>query len=957
MSARYKQSLAGPWELIFGTDHTEKSQAYKDNIFLGDRTSVSTHHDWKYDPSEIRTDELPDNADVEGLVELPGSIQAQGFGHPSGMDSQWIGNLADRSFFEDDEFARYRTTGAFQLPYWLTPTHRYIGVVFFRKTIHIPPEALKGLVWLVLERVHWVSALWIDGKFIGSNDSLSVPHEYRLPECIDPGDHEIVIRVDNRIVHKVGTNAHSVSDHTQGNWNGIIGAIELCTRNLVRIIQVRSVPNVLRRSFLLEITVQNDTPLAEVVDVRTQYSQSPTTTVAGPGRHRCYHEVVMGHDAPLWDEHGPNVVELAVELYSGDDVVDTHIVLTGLREVYSSDQGLIINGSPLFLRGTLECAVFPRLGFPPTDSGEWERICTVVKSWGLNHLRFHSWCPPEAAFVAADRAGVYLQIECPSWANQGAVIGENPAFDTWLFQEAERIIDHYGNHPSFILMAYGNEPAGRIEDFLGLWVRYWKNTDGRRLYTSGAGWPIIPESDFHNIPEPRIHTWGAGLSSRINSSPPETRTDYSSWVERLDKPIISHEIGQWCAFPDFSEEEKYDGPLRAGNFLIFRERLAERGMIHQAKDFLFSSGRLQVLCYKEEIESALRTPGMGGFQLLGLSDFPGQGTALVGVLNAFWESKGYVEADEFRQFCGPFVLLAGFERRIFAWDETCTVEIGVRNATGLAHSSLRISWLLECKDTTAALSGKVEISDIPIGLSWAHSVTLDLSSVASQAVYVDAIASKAVFSLSVDGVDVQNSWDLWIYPPPPSADVPERIAVETELSSQLLEEVEGGRRIILCVASDSVRNNVIPGFSSVFWNTAWTEGQAPHTLGIHTNPLHPALAQFPTECHTNWQWWELLHERPVLVCDDLPMDEDPLVQMIDTWFRGHRLAMAVEIAVGTGSILVTTMDLTRNLSQRLVARQMRLSLQDYLNSEQIDASCTLSRQAFVTWLDAQGREL
>ena len=260
----------------------------------------------------------------------------------------------------------------------------------------------------------------------------------------------------------------------------------------------------------------------------------------------------------------------------------------------------------------------------------------VIKAHGLNHIRFHSWCPPEAAFVAADEEGVYFQVECGLWAT----FGKENGVEEWLERETERIVRAFGNHPSFVMLAHGNEPHGDHVGFLKNWVNKWQAKDRRRLYTSGAGWPVIPESDYHSMYEPRIQRWGEELKSRINAQPPATTADYSAWVEKYDAPIVSHEIGQWCAYPNFAEIEKYTGFLKAKNFELFRESLAAHHMGDQANDFLMASGKLQTICYKEDIESALRTPGFGGFQLLDLHDFPGQGTALVGVVDAFWEPKG-----------------------------------------------------------------------------------------------------------------------------------------------------------------------------------------------------------------------------------------------------------------------------------------------------------------------------
>ncbi len=341
-------------------------------------------------------------------------------------------------------------------------------------------------------------------------------------------------------------------------------------------------------------------------------------------------------------------------------------VTFGMREFKTKGTQFTINGRPLFLRGTLECAIFPKTGYPPTDTASWMRIYRIARAHGLNHLRFHSWCPPEAAFIAADHAGFYLHVECSSWANSGtsgSTIGDGKPLDQYLYDESNRMIRAYGNHPSFCMMLYGNEPAGINQaKWLADFVTYWKNKDPRRLYSSGAGWPLLPETDFNSTPDPRIQGWGEGLNSIINAQPP--KTDYD-WTEKLvgsNKPTVSHEIGQWCVYPDFKEIEQYTGVLKARNFEIFQESLRQHGMEKLADSFLLASGKLQTLCYKADIEAALRTPGFAGFQLLDLHDFPGQGTALVGVLNPFWGCKGYVTPQEYSRFCNTTVPLYGFPK-------------------------------------------------------------------------------------------------------------------------------------------------------------------------------------------------------------------------------------------------------------------------------------------------------
>lgn len=284
------------------------------------------------------------------------------------------------------------------------------------------------------------------------------------------------------------------------------------------------------------------------------------------------------------------------------------------------------------------------------DEAAWRHVFGVIRDHGFNHVRYHSWCPPEAAFKVADEMGFFLQVECGIWANQGATIGNGEQVDRWLYEETERIIACYGHHPSFVLLAHGNEPAGAHHvSFLRKWVQHFRGKgDHRHLITAAACYPAIDENQYQNPSGIQQHGWGGGLNSAINSHPPSTDFDYRGKVESFPVPSISHEIGQWCAYPDFREIARYTGLLRAKNFEIFRETLEANGLGSLAGDFLAASGALQVLCYRHEFEAQLRTRGLGGFVVLDLRDFPGQGTALVGMLNAFWESKGYLKPENFK---------------------------------------------------------------------------------------------------------------------------------------------------------------------------------------------------------------------------------------------------------------------------------------------------------------------
>jgi hypothetical protein len=881
---------------------------------------------------------------LAGSASLPGTLTGQGIGDPVTLATPWIGQIVDRSFFTEPEYEAYRQQGRIRVPFWLQPERYYSGAAWYQSDIDIPADWEGRRIVLKLERPHWQTLVALDGTVVGSNDSLSTPHEYDLGTRLVRGPHVLTIRVDNSLVVDIGVNSHSISDHTQGNWNGIVGRMTIEAAAPVWIDDLQVFPDVPGKAVRVVGRIGNVTGRAGQGQVRLAAQRTDAATAdavppllvpvswnaAGGAFEARY---LLGAGAVTWDEFSPALYRLSASL---PDAGSAKTVTFGLRDIGTAGTQFTVNGRRTFLRGTLECAIFPKTGHPPTDVASWERILRIAKAHGLNHLRFHSWCPPEAAFEAADRVGVYYYVEAASWANQSTRLGVGLPVDDWVRRETDRILRAYGNHPSFVLMSQGNEPGGRDTEYLARWVTDNRVRDPRRLYTGAAGWPQIPENQFHVAPDPRVQAWGAGLTSRINAKPPETRTDYRDYIAARPVPVVSHEIGQWCVYPKLDEVAKYTGYLKAKNFEIFAERLRAHHLEGQASDFLMASGKLQTLCYKEDIESALRTPGMAGFELLDLHDFPGQGTALVGVLDPFWDSKGYVTPDAYRRFAGPTVPLARLDCRVFTTADILTADIEVAHFGAAPIERVAARWRLAGESGLVAAEGVLPVTTIPVGTG-----TL----LGHLRIPLGRLPAPRRYSLVVSVPGGENDWDVWVYPP--RVDVSARgVLVTPGLDDAALQRLSSGGRVLLTIPPDRVRNDearpVKLGFSSIFWNTAWTGRQAPTTLGVLVDPAHPAFRAFPTEFCSNWQWWYLVTRAGAMIVDALPADLRPIVQVIDDWFTARKLALAFEARVNGGRLLVTSIDLERGIDQNIVARQFRASLLEYARSERFAPTVTLT---------------
>lgn len=895
---------------------------------------------FKADPSDQGIREQWYAQNFRNSVSLPGSMATNGLGDDITLKTPWTGQIVDSSLYKSPEYEKYRQAGHIKIPSWLQPVKYYKGAAWYQKNITIPASWKGKHLELFIERSHWETTVWLDNRLIGMQNSLNTPHVFDLSKYLKPGKHKLTVRVDNRVKDiNFGQNSHSISDHTQTNWNGMIGRLCINARPALFIDDVQLFPDLKARQVIAKIKIRNLSGKAVKADLKlTAIPENPQekalitkaeTVKVNSDSLSLEVACNMGNNPLLWDEFHPNLYKMRITLTSGENAKDEKNITFGMRDFKTLGTQFTINGRPVFLRGTLECCIFPKTGYPPTDVESWLRIFRICRAHGLNHVRFHSWCPPEAAFEAADRTGFYLHIECGSWANQGSAIGDGKPIDRYIYDESTRIVKAYGNHPSFCMLAYGNEPAGENQvKYLTDFVNYWKKKDSRRLYTTASGWPVIPESDYNSTPDPRIQHWGEGLQSIINSKAPGTDYDWTSIISKWKQPTVSHEIGQWCVYPDFKEIVQYDGVLKARNFEIFREKLEEHHLSSLADSFLLASGKLQALCYKADIEAALRTRGMGGFQLLDLHDFPGQGTALVGVLNAFWGEKGYISPQEYSRFCNSTVPLVRLHKMIFNEGDTLVAPVEIANFGESKLKGVVPSWALCDAKGDTVLKGMLPKCDI----GWGNGITVGKINQP-----LPHINKARKLTLTVEIGRFSNSWDIWVYPfVLPQIDS-SQVRVVRALDEATLQFLKAGGKVLLTPEKGSLKagkgGNIPVGFSSIFWNTAWTGGQAPNTLGILCNPNHPALSEFPTDYYSNYQWWDAMSHSNAIALTDFGPELKPIVRVIDDWFTARPLALLFEAKIGQGKLIVSGIDLLSDAGKRPEARQLLYSLKKYMSGE------------------------
>lgn len=908
------------------------------------RTSLAGGWTLALDPEERGEEEewfaseLPENP-----ITLPGTTDLAGKG--SALDEETMTYPVD---FLDTAWPGRGAVERIDEAGHLVRRHMYLGHAWYQRTIRVQEHEARPYQ-LLLERVCWSSKVWLDDRLVGEYDSLVAEHRYDLG-AVTPGVHRLTVRVSNGLVHNIGLIGHAYGPETQSRWNGILGRIELIPRAPVflRDVQVYPTPN--RRSVRIRARIADSTGEGGGVVLGWKVRDQADTEVLGAGEisvragsaeRSCEYHLPLDRPGHPWGESISPRYVLELELRAAGNL-DHREVTFGFRDLRRDGRHVLLDGQRIFLRGTLDCCVYPRTGHPPMTVEEWEENLRTVREHGFNHVRFHTWCPPDAAFEAADRLGMYLAPETAFWVDDWTAtvgvrpqrLGEDPAITDWVRAEIGRISEAYGNHPSFAFFCIGNEfgMSGDwevVDDIL----REAKQADPRRLYNGSTARRRVEADDFWVTHRTTTAVRGVG--------PPHTNWDFSEGVAATDLPVVAHETGQRPVFPDYDDLlPKFTGPLAPFNYTRLRDEIVAAGMGDQVADFARASGRFQYVQYKAEHEAFHRTPDMLGYQLLMLNDFTGQSEALVGILDPFWESKGIVTDNEVREWNSIVVPLARFDRYVWTSDEVFSAEIEVANYFHHDLDDRNWSWSVREKNGTVMARGSFPDLPVPRGA---------LTRLGRLEVPLASAEDAAALELVVGSSAFRNRWNLWVVPPIGEEPAVSETLVADECDEAVRDALAAGRDVLLLV--HGLENDFAQrtGFLSAYWSAKWW-GDRFSSLGILCDPAHPALARFPNEGHSDWQWHELTEGATTIDLDGAPADYRPIVQPVTDFHHNRLLGQVFEARVGEGRLLVCGYDLESDLEHRHAARQFRRSLVKYLNSEEFQPKYELPIELITKWL-------
>jgi len=908
--------------LLFGIATELISQ---ENIFLAGKWRIVLDGNFKDWPEKVGIaegwykTELPTNKSVSMLnqiyfknadftindwINLPGSTDEAG-----------IGAVLKQSNIYTPGLERLRT---------------YDGAFWVQRKVVIPNDWKGKTVKLFMERTLGASAVYWDDIKVGEDYGVAIPHEVTISKSVQSGIHTLTVMINKDDMRYAHFGHHGYGGNGS-SWNGIVGKIELVAKDSkAQIENVAVFPNIKNENVTSKIYFSNESQLENLTvnfSIRKK-GDDKFVLIKTESRISNILETTLSIPKPIqfWSEFTPNIYELRCDLLSSGKNIESYTTTFGMREIGTQAGHITINGNKVFMRGTLDCGSFPLTGYPYMQKDKWVEIMKIIKSYGLNHVRYHTWCPPEAAFEAADEVGLYLQPELAGVP----------------YAEIDRILETYGNHPSFCMLSLNNEVMGNTE-FNEEVVAKAKIKDKRHLYVCtthpvGANrnddffisaWGVEKTNEWPFAKRIVGINWGGGdvvNASRFNLFPPETQSNFSSEIKGLEVPIIAHEMGQWAMFPDFDDIVKYEkGVLRNTNYERIKAQIEKRGLLPYNKDFANASGMLSSILYKEEMESILRTPNYGGYQLLDLHDYQGQYISIVGILNDFWESKGLVTAQNHSQYCNAVVPLAKMKKRVWTNNEKFETQVDIANFLFDDLVAVKPEWKLINQHNEIVKKGILNQKTIGKGgLTSFSAIGVDLKSIKK--------ATKLTLTISIPKSSYENSWEIWVYP----QNIPQNkgnVTVIDGTQKDILEQkLAAGQKVLLLLDKTTLKMYRESCFTPIFWNSIHKWPQKAHTLGLLCNSKHSVFNDFVTDNYSNWQWWDITMNAYAMNINDLPQHIKPLISVIDSYIVNDKLAYMFECKVGDGKLIVCSIDFKNNISNRPVSKQLMFSILNYMNS-------------------------
>ena len=908
--------IAFIFTIIINYTHTIKAQ---ENI------SLTGKWYYKVDSLNIGEKESWEKKIFTQVIFLPGSTDEVGIGNEFPLFKSLLGIEPLKNYPKNADFGM------------LTRKHKYLGKVWYQKKINISPSSNNKNYQIFLEKIMWRSRIWLDGKEINSPiDLLNSPHIYNLTN-ISEGEHMITILIDNSMIYPIGELGHSYCPHMQSQWNGVIGQMYMVEKPNIYIEHINVFPSYKEKKANVKIELTNNINQQNIalllkiksVEGNKTIHQKKYNVTLSTGKQLYSLDLNNIKDILGWDEFQPNLYQLEARVILNKKELNKKVITFGFRDLGTKDKHFTINDRKIIYRNSHEGLFFGKTGYPAMDVPYWRDLWKLYKKHGFNAVRFHSSCPPEAAFIAADELGIYLQVEffwMDGWMRYKNLIGEkDTTLNNYIRYEFENALKYYSNHPSLMLIAFGNELGGNFNK-MSSWIGEYKKKYPNHFYCAGIAHNVTENDDY-------VEYGGKHKSLDHNGTDWDYTSNYTTAKEhyydknylRKNLPEFTHETGQYVVHPLWSEINKYTGVFDARNLKYYKTLAEQNGISSQDSLFQLASGEMNKMLYKSEIEATLRTPQSAGYSLLSMVDYPGQGEALIGWVDPFYENKKFLPAKEYRRFGNHTVPLLRFSK--YVWEDkdifNCKIEVANFGPNSLLNKKVKLTLTQESKilkDTTFNVRSIIQGDITKIG-NFSHILNSGESGI------------KIVINLEIIGTEHHNSWEIWVLPKKNKSITTDGIIVTSSLDKALENLKKGAKVLLQADKLGDIKNTTNASFSPVFWSATWFNGQETSVSGAVIDSRHPALKWFPTSNVMNWLWKDVCENGRGFILNDLPKSYFPIVQPVNDFHFGNKIGTIFEFKTKEGGrLLICGYNITDSLNNRPSSRQLRASLLDYMNT-------------------------
>lgn len=812
------------------------------------------------------------------------------------------------------------------------------GTGWYCRTVDVPADWNGRQVTLHVGRVVMEAWIYVNDRLVHHHLGHSTDFVVPLSGHLTVGQaNRLVIAVDNTRTDRLGC----VIRGWKGRSAGIFGPVTLRAAGAARFADLYVYPNDARLHWQVEL--DGTLPAGSKIDWKILDSTKNAAVATGtqPATEKQIRWTSESTGVKPWSDRQPHLYYLEINLHAGPIALDTHRQSFGLRRLTRSGTNLRLNGQPIFLRGDCEHAYFPKTCTPPLDVDSYREHLRVLKGIGFNWLRFHTWVPPEPYLQAADELGFLVQVEPP--------LG-------YTMPEWRDILRACRKHPSVTIYCCGNEEQltdAKVE-FLRQCAAQQKALAPDALFNPqealrGVEYEFTPEDQKAMVGQPFSHNpprlaklkefsdvfgpYALGMTSYFSLRGFPDILDRNLSV--YGRPCMTHELGIAGCYLDLSLENRYkDTRIGTDLFRAARESLAKAGLGDRAMTYYRNSAAWQRLILKDVMETARHCRFLAGYDCLGANDTHwcrmGYGC---GVLNEFDEMKPGRSVDDILSYNGESVLLVSKQReRNLQAGAAFQRELSLSWFGDGTLRAAELRWTL--RDTNGNVLGehRVPVADIQPG-----TVSPIASISATMPNAEQPLKATLEVELTAPNVRVRNQWEYWIFPPAPPM-TPSEVAVVASLDAETVQRIAGGQRVVL------LGHKPFPTRPLTF--QIGVAGRAEQNFAT-VIAKHPLADRFPHDGYCDWQF-RLMLSGVVVNFDALPEAFDPILEVVSSYKQIHRQAALFEWQVGSGRLLVCTLELPPDDP---AAAYLRSQILDYAAGEQFQPRTQVTQDQLAQFLD------